>query len=137
MPRISVETRRRVIVLKEQGYSMSAIIKRLNEERIIISWQSLYKLLYKFHTTSQLGDLPKRTRKRKVTQEMRDAMNEALEQNDELTATQLRALLVERWPDTQVALSTIKRIWNQIGWVCTRPHYCQLLRDVRKKNSFL
>ena len=136
MPRISVETRRRVIVLKEQGYSMSAIIKRLNEEGIIISWQSLYKLLHKFRTTSQLGDLPKQTRKRKVTQ-MRDAMNEALEQNDELTATQLRALLVERWPDTQVALSTIKRIRNQIGWVCTRPHYCQLLRDVRKKNRFL
>ena len=119
---------------------MSAIIKRLNEERIIISRQSLYKLLYKFRTTSQLGDLPKRTRKRKVTQEMRDAMNEALEQNDELTATQLRALLVERWPDTQVALSTIKRIRNQIGWVCTRallPVTKRCKFFLRKKNSFL
>lgn len=63
---------------------------------------------------------------------MRDAIDEAFQQNDELTARQICALLVERWPDTQVSLSCIKQIRQQIGWVCTRPHYCQLLRDVRK-----
>ena len=36
MPIISVEAKRRVLLFKEQGYSMSEIIKRLNEEGIII-----------------------------------------------------------------------------------------------------
>jgi len=94
MPRISVETRRRVVLLKEQGYSMSEIIKHLNEEGIIVSWQSLYKLLNKFRTSSRLTDLPKRTSNIKITPEMIDAIDEALQQNDELTARQLHALLL-------------------------------------------
>ena len=109
---------------------MSEIVKRLKEEGIVVSRQALYKLLHKFRTKSCLGDLPKRTRKRKLTQEMIDAMDEALQENDELTARQLRALLLERWPDTHVSLSRVKRVRQQIGWVSTRPHYCQLLREV-------
>ena len=127
MPRISIEARRRVIALKEEhGYSMSEIVKRLKEEGIVVSRQALYKLLHKFHTKSCLGDLPKHTRKRKLTQEMTDAMDEALQQNDELTARQLCALLLEQWPDTHVSLSRVKRVRQQIGWVSTHPHYCQL-----------
>ena len=94
---------------------MSQIIKRLNEEGIVITRQSLYKLLHKFRTKSCLGDLPKRTRKKKFTQEMIDAMDEALQQNDELTARQLRVLLLERWPSTQVSISSVKRVRQQIG----------------------
>ena len=109
----------------------------MNEENIFASRQSLYKLSHKFHTTSQLGDLPKRTRTRKITQEMMDVMDEALQQDDKLTATQLCALLVEQWPNTNVSLSSVKRIRKKIGWVCTRPHYCQLLRDVRKLCNFI
>ena len=116
---------------------MSAIIERLNEENIFVSRQSLYKLLNKYHATSQLGDLPKRTRTRKITQEMMDVMDEALQQDDELTATRLRALLMERWPNTEVSLSSIKRIRKKIGWVCTRPHYCQLLRDVSYETLYV
>ena len=83
-----------MVLLKEQGYSMFEIIKHLNEEGIIVSWQSLYKLLNKFHTSSRLTDLPKRTSNIKITPEMIDAIDEALQQNDELTARQLHALLL-------------------------------------------
>ena len=37
------------IVLNEQGDSMSTIIKQSDQEDIIVSLQSLYKLINEFH----------------------------------------------------------------------------------------
>ena len=41
MPWMSLDTRKRVIILKEQGFSVLKIITRLQQERIFVS-QSLY-----------------------------------------------------------------------------------------------
>ena len=57
-------------------------------------------------------------------------IEEELKRNDELTSTAINALLVRKWPNLRVSVSTIKRVRREIGWVCTRPHYCQLLREV-------
>lgn len=130
MPRMSLDTRRRVILLKEQGFPVSTIITRLNQEQICVSRQALYDLFKKHHETGCLIDLPKRTRTRKITDEMAAIIDEALSNNDELTAREIRSILVERYPDLNVTLSTVKRVRNKIYWKCTRPHYCQLLRDV-------
>ena len=46
---------------------------------------------------------------------MIDAMDETLQQNDELTTRELRTLLLEQWPDTQVFLLRVKRVRQQIG----------------------
>ena len=130
MPRLSLETRKRVILLKEQGFSVSKIIARLKQEHISTTRQALYNLFKKHSETGHLVDLPKRTRTRKITDEMVTIIDESLSNNDELTARELRSILVERWPELRVTLSTIKRIRKQIGWKCTRPHYCQMIRDV-------
>ena len=130
MPRMSLDTRKRVILLKEQGFSVSKITKRLQQERIFVSRQALYRLFKKHSDTGCLVDLPKRTRTRKINDEMIAVIDDALSSNDELTARETRSILVERWPNLDVTLSTIKRIRNQIGWKCTRPHYCQMVRDV-------
>ena len=60
----------------------------------------------------------------KITQEMAIVMNSELEINDEATAMQLRNILIEKYPGLEVSLSTVKRQHQQLGWVCTRPHYC-------------
>ena len=130
MPRMSLDTRKRVIILKEQGFSVSKIITRLQQEQIFVSRQALYSLFKKHSDTGCLVDLPKRTRARKINDEMIAVMDDALSNNDELTSRETRSILVERWPNLDVTLSTIKRIRNQIGWKCTRPHYCQMVRDV-------
>lgn len=57
-------------------------------------------------------------------------LNQAMREDDELTTGQACCLLAERWPTLQVSLSTIKCERRNLGWVCTRPHYCPLLRDV-------
>ena len=132
MPRLDISTRRRVVFLKQAEYSIAEIQKRLKEENISISSQALFNLVRKYKETGMLIDKPRRTRPRKLDDEMLAVLNQALTENDELTARQARCLLIERWPTLQVSLPTIKRIRRtQLGWVC-RPHYCQLLRDVRK-----
>ena len=75
-------------------------------------------------------DLPRRARPRKLSDEMIAFLNQAMAEDDELTARRARCLLAEKWSTLQVSLPTIKRVCQNLGWVCTRPHYCQLLRDV-------
>lgn len=75
-------------------------------------------------------DLPRGAPAKKITTEMLHVMEEELSKNDELTATQLLSVLKERHPTLNVSLATIKRERNRLGWVCTRPHYCQLIREV-------
>ena len=60
-------------------------------------------------------------------------MNEKLTEDDELTSAKLRELLLENWPELIVTLDTIKHYRRGEGWVCTRPHYCQLIRNTNKR----
>ena len=130
MARLSYETRERVITLYSRGYSLLEIRRRLREVNCPISVQALYNLLRKFREKGTVEDLPRRRRARKITEEMRKLIEEELNKNDELTSSSIRTLLSSRWPDLQVSIATIKRTRKEMGWVCTRPHYCQLLRDV-------
>ena len=61
---------------------------------------------------------------------MKIAIEEALNSDDEITARGVENLLKARWPDLRVSMSTIKRVRKDMQWVCTKPHYCQLLRPV-------
>ena len=58
-------------------------------------------------------------------EQMKLFSEEELKKNDELTSTALYASL-----DLTVSASTINRVRREMGWVCTRPHYCQLLHEV-------
>ena len=71
----------------------------------------------------------RRPREGKITEEMKSVIDEALCNNDEVTSTGLKRLLT-RWPELRVSIATIKRVRREMGWVCTSPHYCQLLRPV-------
>ena len=49
--------------------------------------------------------------------------------DDELTGAQLRNTLKEKHPSFEVSLTTTKRARYDLDWVCTRPHYYQLIRE--------
>lgn len=63
-------------------------------------------------------------------EEMKLFIEEELKKNDELTSTAINESLVRKWSDLKVSASTIKRVQREMDWVCTRLHYCQLLREV-------
>ena len=60
MGRISVKTRRRIVLFRTQGHSVKAIRERRQEEGIVISKCSMYKLIKKYAAAGTVGDLPKK-----------------------------------------------------------------------------
>ena len=130
MPRLDLASRRTAISLVMQGYSVMDVKKRLEEENVVVTRQSLYKLLRKHRTYHTYADLPRNAVPKKITPEMYLTIESELTKDDELTAAQLRNTLKEKHPSLEVSLTTIKRARHDLDWVCTRPHYCQLIREV-------
>ena len=60
------------------------------------------------------------------------AIDGMLLEDDELNSCQLREQLLQKFPLLECMLATIKHIRKRIGWVLTRPHYCQLIREANK-----
>ena len=98
IPRLDVETRRRVIALRQRGYSVRAIKERLVEECISVSTVSIYSLLKKYETSKSIVDRPRHHFPKKLDEEKLRFMDEALADDDELTARQLLTMLQDRWP---------------------------------------
>ena len=116
-----MESRRRVLVLRSIGMSVTEIQKRLKEEEIEVSWVALYKLLSKVKKSGSISNTSKQPREKKIGEEQLLAIDEALAANDELTARQLRDMLEERWKGIEVSISTVKRARKHLGWITTRP----------------
>lgn len=52
-------------------------------------------------------------------------IDDAMANKDELTFYNLK-ILTEKWPELQnISIPTIKRYRKKLGWVATKPHYCQ------------
>ena len=130
MPRLDLQTRRRVIALKMHGYSVMEIKGRLEEENVLVSRQSLHKLLRKYRLHKTYVDLPRKAQPKKISAEMHCTIEDELSKNDELTSPQLHTILTNKYPSFEASLCTIRRARRDLGWVSTRPHYCQLIREV-------
>ena len=110
MPRLSVETRVRVLILKSRGYTVKMIQKRLSEENIIVSLTALYNLFQKFNQHGVVINLPREPGiLRRLTEEQIQYIDTCMRGNDELTGRKLYALLLEVWPDLIVSINMIKR----------------------------
>lgn len=78
-------------------------------------------------------DRQRRSRSRILNNEHEIFIDNALAGNDELTAQKLKRLLVARWPELRnISITNIKRCRKRLGWVATRPRYCQLIRESNK-----
>ena len=132
MPRLLIETRNRVVHLHERGYSVAPIVERLQEEHTIISRVTLYKLLKKYKERGSVGDRARWPRSTKLEHEHLVFIDNVMAQNEKLSSRQLRKLLEEQWQGLQVSLQTVRRVQQNLGWECTRPKYCQLVREINK-----
>ena len=84
----------------------------------------------KFHT---IKDLPKAHRPRLLNNDMINAIEDSL-RSDELTARKLKETMARVFPNLpNVSISTMKHYRKKLGWVCTRPHYCQLVREANEE----
>ena len=134
MPRLDVDTRRRVVILRDRGYSVSQIKARLLEENIVVSLVSIYKLLKRKEETGTVIDRKRKSSPKILRSEHLRFIDDAMANDDELTARRLRDLLEAEWPELKISLSTIKRVRKyELGWIRSRPKYCQLVRIINKE----
>jgi len=104
MGRLSVSTRKHVIVLWRSGIPLSEIHHRLMEEEIDVSLHGLQRLRRKFQQFFTIRDLPKATCPRKLTETMMEATEENLRGDDELTTKAKLADSFENLPDGIIVL---------------------------------
>ena len=113
---LSVANRKRVIVLRRLGYSLNDIKHRLEEDNLYITIRSLQRLCKKFHNKHTIKDLHCMSRTRKLSQEMSTLLDDILKENDEMTATQIREKLYDKFPDLNFFLhgnckASVKEEW--------------------------
>lgn len=61
-------------------------------------------------------------------------IDNALAENDELTAKQLKDLTVQKWADLpSISLTTIKRARKYLGWTSSKPKFCQIIQEANKE----
>ena len=139
MSQLDISTGGRVPVLRRQGYSVSQIRARLLEEGFLVSRMLIYKLLDKIERTGSVVDLKsKRLDQSYWVWEHLQFMDKAMADDDKLTAWKLKNLLEKRWPKLRVSISTIKRARKyDLGWIHTRPKYCQLVRVVNRQKRLV
>ena len=58
MPRLDLQARRRILILRSQGHSVRDIASRLQEEGVFVSLNALYKLFRKYNSYKTYADLP-------------------------------------------------------------------------------
>ena len=134
MVRLSVTKRKRVIILWQHEHSLRDIQRQLKEEEITITLRSIQHLCAKFSKFHTIRDLTRAHKTRLLTTDMMKMVDESLQSNNKLTSKKLKTKLSEKFPSIQgVSLATIKHCRKQLGWVSTRPHYCQLLREGNKQ----
>ena len=108
MPRLTVCTRKRVIIWHRLGYPISDIKQKLIEENVCVSSRSLQRLIKKFRCHHTIRDLPRRAKPKKLSEDMTTLMDNMLKDNDEMTAGQTRSRLVKEFEGLKVSLSTVK-----------------------------
>ena len=130
---MSLETRQRAVLLWKGGMKIADINLRFKEEGFTVSLTSLYVLIGKFSKTGEISDKKRLPRQQVLNPEQFEFIDKAMEENDELTAYRLLCKLKECYPYLKVSLRTIHRARQDLGWVSTTPHYCQLIREVNKE----
>ena len=130
--RLDVQTRQRVVHLKNQGCTYKSIKERLHEEGIRVSVKTLYLLMAKYRQTGSVLDRPRRVASKILKDEHYRVIDKALADNGELTSRQLRTMLCCKYPELSMSICTVERARRELGWVVTTPKYCQLIREANK-----
>ena len=97
------------------------------------SWSALYKLLKKYSRCHTIADPKRAPRPRILQEEHYRFIDDTMAENMELTARQLYCLFKEKFSTIETSMSTIKRAHLELGWVCKRVKYCQLITEINKE----
>ena len=122
--------KRRALQLHAEGLSPTAIVDALAREGLVASRSGLAKFLRRVEQTGSLERRPGSGRPSKVTPQAMAIVEAQMQDDDETTATQLRALLSSK--GYSLSLSTLLRSRSSLGWTFRGSAYCQMIREANK-----
>lgn len=133
MGRLSIDVRSRIVNMWRAKFKVKDIVDRLAEEGVKVSRTAIYNLLTKFRRTESIGDIKRRARSRRLSEEHFRFIDELMAENTDLTSNQLYSALKEAYSTLEASLSTVKRAQRYLGWTAMRTRYCQLISEVNKE----
>ena len=132
MPRMSLNTRSRVIAMWQANFSLNKIQSRLEEESIVVSKTSICILIRKYKLTGSVADFRPIPPPRKLKEEHYRFIDDCMAADQELSITKLYRFFREKYPEVSVSESTVKRARRELGWVAKKTRYCALISDKNK-----
>lgn len=127
----SAYTKQRILSLYWQGYKISSIAEYLIlEDGIKSTKQGIRQFLKRYQLTGTIARKPGSGVPPKLSPALQQLIEDAMRSDDEMTATQLQAMLASR--DIYVSLATIVRNRLDLGWTYRGSAYCQLIRQQNK-----
>ena len=115
--------------------TMTEIKKILALKGTITTHQTIRNTISRWQDTGSIKDCPRIGQAKTIPLSHYHLIDEAMAENDERTAGDLKKLLAETFGEEKVTYSerTIARGCNELGWTFTTARYCQAIRDANKE----
>ena len=94
------------------------------------SRRGIAKFLHRYETTGSIARKAGSGRPTKITTEIKAAVEQQMQLDDETSAVQLHAILLNK--GYSISLPTILRCRSALGWTFHGSSYCQLIREANK-----
>ena len=122
--------KQRAVFYAAKGLNATAISKALSKEGLTYSPKSVSLLLRKLREGQTIVRKPSTGRPSKVTQRVKDIIEEQMQKDDETTAAELDRILQRE--GIKLSRNTILRCRRKLGWTYRGAAYCQLIREPNK-----
>ena len=123
-------TKRRALYFASKRLNCCAISRALASEDLSYTPKSVFVLIKKCNRGEGISRKPGSDRPTKITQQVKDLIEEQMQTDDETTAAELKHKLEAN--EIYLSHSTILRCRRELGWTYHGSSYCQLIREQNK-----
>ena len=115
----------------DRKLSYGKVSKALKEKGLTVCRQTVWKVVNRYKKYGTICRLPGSGGSFKMTPEMLKLIEDQLQADDEVTASQLHRILTNK--GYRVSKSTIIRARRLLGWTFHGSRYCQMIREKNKE----
>ena len=130
MTRLSCELRKLIVHRILAGASINSIVVALDQQGATVCRQTVWRLKKHYHTHGFTAPLLRSGRPTKLSNQVLELIESAMQNDDETTAKQLHAVL--EGAGVSVSHRTILKGRKSLGLTYRGAAYCQMIRDVNK-----
>ena len=123
--------KQRILFYHHEGLAPPTISNLLLQEGIVASRRGIIKFLKRYRSSGTIARKPGSGGLSKITDEIKQLIEEKMRSDDETTAMQLHQLLTDH--GYTITKKTILRCWRELGWTFRGSSYCQLIREANKE----